>query len=77
MRRSECEMISTGPFFFIFAQGDRKGPALVYRLTHTCLCFPECHCHHSVQSAIALCKHLVAMTTHSDKCANGVSISAS
>ena len=33
MRHSECEMVSTGSFFS--AQGDRKGPALVYKLTHT------------------------------------------
>lgn len=32
-RHSECEMVSTGSFFS--AQGDRKGPALVYKLTHT------------------------------------------
>lgn len=34
MRHSECEMVSTGSFFFS-AQGDRKGPVLVYKLTHT------------------------------------------
>lgn len=33
------------------------------------LCFPECHCNHRVPSAIALCQHLVAVATRSDKCA--------
>lgn len=33
MRHSECEMVSTGSFFS--AQGDRKGPAPVYKLNHT------------------------------------------
>lgn len=33
MRHSECEMVSTRSFFS--AQGDRKGPSLVYKLTLT------------------------------------------
>lgn len=57
--------IWNGQHWVLFSvHGDRKGPALVYKLTHShFLCFPECHRHHSAWSSMALCQHLVAMAT--------------
>jgi len=57
----------TGSFFS--ARGG-TGKALLWFTSSPTrpLCSPECHRRHSVRSAIALCQHRVAMTTHTDKC---------
>lgn len=74
-RHSECEMVNTGSFFFIYFfflllhRGTGKALLWFTSSLTLALCFPECHRHHSAQSAIALCQYLVAMTTHSDYCA--------
>lgn len=84
MRRSECELVSSGSsygsvcFVLFSAQGDRKGPALVYRLTCArCVLFRECHHHHHTQSVIALCQCPVTMATRRSNAPSRVTVSAS
>lgn len=66
MRHSECEI---GQHWVLLFLHRGTGKALLWFTSSLtlALCSPECHrSHHSVHSAIALCQHLVAMTTHSN-----------
>ena len=66
MRHSECEI---GQHWVLIFLHRGTGKALLWFTSSLtlALCFPECHrSHHSVHSAIALCQHLVAMTTRSN-----------
>lgn len=51
MRHSECEMVSTGSFFFCTGGQERPCSGLQAH-SHSLslfLCFPECHRHHSAR----------------------------